>query len=74
MMADEMGCSIAVEDRHLTIHEDDIRSWVSRAGSFQQVVQGFLAIPHRIHRESEFSNCLESDLLVDSTAKGKSVG
>ena len=38
MMANEVGCSIAVEDRHLAIHEDDIRSWVSHAGSFQQVV------------------------------------
>ena len=67
MMTDEMGRSIAVEDRHLAVHEDDIWFWVSRAGSFQQIVESFLAIPYRIHGESEFSDCLESDLLVDST-------
>lgn len=71
-MTDEMGRSIAVEDRHLAVHEDDIRFWVSRAGSFQQIVECFLAIPYRIHRKSELSNCLESDLLVDSTATDKS--
>ena len=30
-----MGCSITVEDRHLAVHEDDIRFWVSRARIFQ---------------------------------------
>ena len=38
MMTDEVGCSIAIEDRHLAIHEDNVRFRVSRAGSFQQVV------------------------------------
>ena len=33
-MTDEMGRSIAVEDGHLAVHENDIRFWVSRAGSF----------------------------------------
>ncbi len=68
MMTNEMGCSIAIEDRHLTVHENDVRFWVRRAGSFQQVVEGFLAIPHGIHGESELSDCLKSDLLIDSTA------
>lgn len=71
-MTDEMGRSIAVEDRHLAVHKDDIRFWVSRAGSFQQIVESFLAIPHSVHREAELFNCLESDLLVDSTATAKS--
>lgn len=70
MMTNKMGRSIAVKDRHLAVHEDDIRFWVSCAGSFQQIVESFLAIPHGIRGESEFSNCLESDLLVDSTATG----
>ena len=35
MMADEVGCSIAVKDGHLAVHENDIRFWVSGAGSFQ---------------------------------------
>lgn len=72
MMTDEMGCSIAVEDRHLAVHEDDIRFWVSRAGSFQQIVEGLLAIPHSSHGESKFSDRFESDLLIYSTATGKS--
>lgn len=72
MITDEMGCSITVEDRHLAVHEDDIRFRVSRARRFQQIVESFLAIPHRIHGEPEFSDCLESDLLVDSTVTGKS--
>lgn len=59
-----MGCSIAVQDRHLAVHEDDIRFWVSRAGSFQQIVESFLAVPYRTRRESELPDRLESDLLV----------
>ena len=72
MMTDEMGRSIAVEDRHLAVHEDDIRFWVSRAGSFQQIVESFLAIPHRTYGESELFDCLESDLLVHSTVTSPS--
>ena len=64
MMTDEMGSSITVEDGHLAVHEDDIRFWVSRAKIFQQIVKSFLAIPHRIHRKSEFFDYLKSDLLV----------
>lgn len=67
MMTDEMGRSIAVEDRHLAVHEDDIRFRAGRAGSFQQVVKGFLAIPHRTRGESELLDRLKSDLLVYST-------
>ena len=55
---------IAVEYRHLAVHEDNIRLWVSCAGSFQQIVESFLAIPHRTHREPELFDCLKSDLLV----------
>ena len=72
-MTDEMGRSIAIEDGHLAVHEDDIWFWMSRAGSFQQIVESFLAVPYRIYRESKFSDCLKSDLLVDSTATCKSV-
>lgn len=71
-MTDKMGCSITVEDWHLAVHEDNIRFWVSYARSFQQIVESFLAIPHRTHGKPEFSDCLQSDLLVDSTASGKS--
>lgn len=67
MMTDEMGRSIAVEDRHLAVHEDYIRFWAGRAGSFQQIVESFLAIPHRTHGEPKFLDRLESDLLVYST-------
>ena len=64
MMTDEMGRSIAVQYRHLAVHEDDIWFWVSRAGSFQQIVESFLAIPYRTRGESELPDRLESDLLV----------
>lgn len=67
MVTNEMGRSIAVEDRHLAVHEDDIRFWAGRAGSFQQVVESFLAIPHRTHGEPELLDRLKSDLLVYST-------
>ena len=67
MMTDEMGRPIAVEDRHLAVHEDDVRLWANRAGSFQQIVESFPAVPHRIHGESELLDCLKSDLLVYST-------
>ena len=73
MMTDEMGCSITVEDRHLAIHEDDIRFWVSRAGIFQQIVKSFLAVPHRIHGKSKLSDYFKSNLLVYSTAASLSV-
>lgn len=59
-----MGCSIAVQDRHLAVHEDDIRFWVSRAGSFQQIVESFLTVPYRTRGESELPDRPESDLLV----------
>lgn len=72
MMTDEMGRSIAIEDGHLAVHEDDIRFRVSHARSFQQIVESFLAIPHSVHGESKFPDCLESDLLVDGTAVSKS--
>lgn len=68
MMTDEMGRSITVEDRHLAVHEDDIRFWMGRARLFQQIVKSFLAIPHRSHGESKLLDCLKSDLLVQSTA------
>ena len=68
MMTDEVGGSITVEDRHLAVHEDDIRFWVRRARLFQQIVKSFLAIPHRIHGKSKLLNCLKSDLLVQGTA------
>ena len=64
MMTDEMGCSITVEDRHLAVHKDDIRFWVSRARIFQQIVKSFLAVPHRIHGKSKLFDYLKSDLLV----------
>ena len=67
-MTDEMRRSITVEDRHLAVHEDDIRSWTSRAWSFQQIVESFLAIPYRTHGESKLLDCLESYLLIDGTA------
>lgn len=72
-MSDEMGRSIAVEDRHLAVHEDDIWFGVSGAGSFQQIVESFFAIPYRIHREPDLFDCLESNLLVNSTAIAESV-
>lgn len=71
MMTDQMGCSIAIQDGHLAVHENNIGFWVSRAGSFQQIIESFLAIPHCIHGEPEFADCFESDLLVDSTATGR---
>ena len=72
MMTNEMGCSIAVEDGHLAVHENDIRFRVSRAGSFHQIVESFSAIPYSVYGETKFSDCFESDLLVDSTATGVS--
>lgn len=72
MMTYEMGRSVAVEDRHLAVHENDIRFWVSRAGRFQQIVESFPAIPYSIYREPKLPDCFESDLLVDSTAIGMS--
>lgn len=68
MMTDEMGRPITVEDRHLAVHEDDIRFWVSSTIIFQQIIKRFLPIPHRIHGKSKFLDCLKSDLLVQSTA------
>lgn len=67
MMTDEMSRSIAVEDRHLAVHEDYIRFWAGRAGSFQQIVESFLAIPHRSRGEPELLDRLKSDLLIYST-------
>jgi hypothetical protein len=50
---------------YLHIHQDNIRTWVRRAELLHQILQCFLAVPHRTDREVKLFNCLERDLLVN---------
>lgn len=62
-MAYEMRGPIAVENRHLAIHKNDM--WHSMR-PVKQIIKSLFAIPYCSDLEAEFLDRFDSDLLVDS--------
>ena len=66
-MSDDMSRSIAIEDRHLNVHENNVGFRMRIRFGFEEVVKGFSTVPYRVDREAKFLNSLQSDLLIDLT-------
>ena len=60
-----MGGSVAVKNRHLNIHEYNVRFGMCIRFRLEEVVEGFSAVPYCIDREAELPDGLQSDLLID---------
>lgn len=64
-----MRCFVAIDHRHLNIHQDDIRLGVFALLRCLEIFQGFFAIPYSLNLETEFLYRLQGDLLVNSTMR-----
>ena len=65
MMTDQVGGTVAVQDRHLNVHEYDIGFWSRCRWREEEVVKGFPTIPNGRNREAELTDGFDSDLLID---------
>jgi hypothetical protein len=69
MVAKDVRCLVAIDYRHLNIHQYDVWLGLFACLGRLQIFEGFLAIPYSIYFKPEFLNRFSGNLLVDRAAE-----
>ena len=62
-----MCALVTVDDRHLNIHEDDVRLGTFLIAVVFDIIERFLSIPHSACLEAQLQDFLQGNLLVNGT-------
>ena len=66
-----MGRTVAVEYRHLNVHQDDIGLGFASGRGCNEVIESLPTVPNGGNRETILLDGFESNLLINGTADGQ---
>jgi hypothetical protein len=65
-----VGAFVAVDDRHLHIHKNNVRLLFDASVNTSKVLKSFFAVPSGCDLEAKFTDGFRGDLLIDRTMPG----